>query len=144
MKRLFSILFGLTAAALAGGALLGVEVAAFTALDTTDVLTTAEAFGTGAAGGAIAIVIFAVGLVVVGLPMFFIMSRLRKLNAVTSALSGAVAATLAIMAFLFAAEVTDNSILLGLFLMPPGALAGWLLWRLGFKAAGAQDAVVNP
>ena len=57
---------------------------------------------------------------------------LRKLNAVTSAVSGAVAATEAIMA---AAEVSDNSILLGLFLLPPGALAGWLLWRLGFQPA---------
>lgn len=135
MKRLLSLLCGLVAAAFAGGALLGIEVGAYTALDTTDALTTSEALATGVAGGIIAMAIFAAGLSLVGLPMFFLMARLRKLNAVTSAVSGAVAATVAIMGFLFAAEVTDNSILLGFFLMPPGALAGWLLWRLGFKTA---------
>lgn len=135
MKRLFSILIGLFAAAFAGGGLLGVEVAAFTVLDTTDALTTSEALGTGVAGGVIAIAIFAAGLIGVGLPMFLIMGWRRKLNAVTSAVSGAIAATVAITAFLAAVEVRDNSILLGLFLLPPGALAGWLLWRLGFQPA---------
>ena len=134
MKRLLSILVGVIVAAFAGGILLGVEVGAYTALDVTDVLTVAEALGVGVTAGVIAIIVFAAGLVVIGVPMFLILNRMARLNGVTGAVCGALAATVVIIAFLAAAEIRDASILFGLFLIPPGALAGWLLWRLGFKA----------
>lgn len=135
MKRLFSLLIGLVAAALAAGTLLGVEVGVFLVWEASSAAAgSVDGLGAGVVGGVIAVVAFAAGLLVIGLPVFFGFQALGRLNRWTSAAVGAVFATLGVGALMASAEVTDIAILYALFLAPPGALAGWLLWRIGFSA----------
>lgn len=146
MKRLFSLLIGLIVAALAGGTLLGVEVGVFLIWESSSVAAgSVDSLGAGVVGGVIAVVAFAAGLIVIGLPVFLGLQVLGRLNRWTSAAVGAVAATLAVGVLMVSAEVTDIAILYALFLAPPGALAGWLLWRIGFSQPPRDlTSVANP
>jgi len=125
---------GLLAAALAGGLTLGVEIALLQLVEgSPEGPAPGLAAMAGVMSGLYAALFFLVGLLVVGLPTLWGLARLKRLNAVTAAVAGAVGAVIAVTLLMLLSEVTDGALAYALYLTLPGALAGWLLWRIVWR-----------
>ena len=135
MKPVFKVLISVPAAALAGGLALGAEVAIYMlteAIRAQD--SVALLWLSGIMVGLYAALFFVVGLTVVGLPALWGLRRAKRSGPVTAALAGAIGATVAVTGMMVFGGVTGSPLGFAVFLILPGALAGWMLWRIGFRS----------
>ena len=139
MKRLLTILLGVLAASLAGGLALGAEVAIYMLVEA---IRTGESpallWLSGIMVGLYAALFFVAGLTVVGLPVLWGLGLMKRVGPISAAIAGAIGATVAVTAMMMFGGVTDTALGFAVFLILPGALAGWLLWRIAFRPAKAN------
>ncbi|CAN5268332.1 hypothetical protein BH10PSE2_BH10PSE2_15600 [soil metagenome] len=135
IARWVRAVLGVGVAALAGGMALAIELTLFFLAERIAQQDTAlTSVAAGLLSGAYATLFFVVGLAVIGLPALWVLGRLERLGGWTAALAGAIGATGVVMGLMLASGVTDAAILYGLYLLLPGAVAGWVLWRRVFRA----------
>lgn len=139
MRPVFAGLLGVFAAALAGGLMLGAEVALYML---TEAIRTGDSVAllwlSGIMVGLYAALFFVAGLTVIGLPVLWGLRLLRRGGPVSAALAGAIGATLVVTGMMVLGGVTDSALGFAVFLILPGALAGWVLWRIAFRPATAN------
>ena len=140
MKRLLAIKLGVFAASLAGGLALGAEVAIYMlieALKAGD--SVALLWLSGIMVGLYAALFFVAGLTVIGLPVLWGLRLFKRAGPISAAFAGAIGATVAVTEMMVFGGVTDNALGFAVFLILPGALAGWLLRRIAFRPAAVGD-----
>ena len=139
MRPVFAGLLGVFAAALAGGLMLGAEVALYML---TEAIRTGDSVAllwlSGIMVGLYAALFFVAGLTVIGLPVLWGLRLLRRGGPVSAALAGAIGATVVVTGMMVLGGVTDSALGFAVFLILPGALAGWVLWRIAFRPATAN------
>ena len=140
MRPVFAGILGVFAAALAGGLMLGAEVALYML---TEAIRTGDSVAllwlSGIMVGLYAALFFAAGLTVIGLPVLWGLRLLRRGGPVSAALAGAIGATLVVTGMMVLGGVTDSALGFAAFLILPGALAGWVLWRIAFQPAAVTE-----
>jgi hypothetical protein len=134
MRRLFAIVTGIFAAALAGGLALGAEVAVYMLIEALKAGENVALVGlSGVMVGLYAALFFVAGLTFIGLPTLFGLRAVQRSGPLAAALAGGIGATAVVTGMMLLAGVTDSALAFALFLIPPGALAGWLLWRIALR-----------
>ncbi|HEX8471731.1 MAG TPA: hypothetical protein VF633_11515 [Brevundimonas sp.] len=136
MKPVLIVLLGVPAAALAGGLALGAEVAIYMLIEAIRAGDSiALLWLSGIMVGLYAALFFVAGLAVMGLPVLWGLGLAKRSGPVSAALAGAVGATVAVTGMMVFGGVTDSALGFAAFLILPGALAGWMLWRIAFRPA---------
>jgi hypothetical protein len=138
MNRILKGVLGVFAAALAGGLALGAEVAIYMVIEAVrSGESVALLWLSGIMVGLYAALFFVAGLTIIGLPVLWGLRLVKRSGPVSAALAGAIGATVVVTAMMALSGVTDSALSFALFLIPPGALTGWVLWRIAFRPAKA-------
>lgn len=144
MSRVLRSVFGVFAAALAGGLALGAEVAIYMLIEAIRAgESVALLWLSGIMVGLYAALFFVAGLTFIGLPVVWGLRLVKRSGPVSAALSGAIGATVVVTGMMVLGDVTDGALAFAAFLIPPGALAGWLLWRIAFRPAAVSPETVT-
>ena len=134
MKRLVAIILGVFAASLAGGLALGAEVAIYMLIEAIKAGdSVALLWLSGIMVGLYAALFFVAGLTVIGLPVLWGLRLFKRGGPIGAALAGAIGATIAVIGMMLFGGVTDSALGFAVFLIPPGALSGWVLRRIAFR-----------